>query len=120
MGSRGAYPDDIEHLAELVSLCVEQAARDGFALIINDATPVVPAPTFPFELYTPHLSERGVWADIAALARAWAAVGCRWVNLRFTLDVSGAALVYYEAKPDGEPLPDGRLPVFNGGFDAPR
>jgi hypothetical protein len=28
--------------------------------------------------------------------------------------------VRYEAKPEGEPLPDGRLPAFNGGFNHVR
>lgn len=40
------------------------------------------------------------------------------MNLRFSLDEQGQALVRYEAKPEGEPLPDGRLPMLNGGFDA--
>jgi hypothetical protein len=95
-----------------------QAARDGFALVIRPDTPVFPDEKFPFESYHPLLTERRTWSEIETLARYWGDVGCGWVNLRFAIDDAGNAVVRYEAKPDGEPLPDGGIPGFNGGFDT--
>lgn len=99
---------------QLAAVCVEQAAEDGFTLELHPDTPV-----FPDEQFT-GLAERTTWAGIETLVRHLGDVGCAWVNLRFALDETGAALVRYEAKPDGEPLPDGRIPACNGGFDRHR
>lgn len=108
---RGRLRDGPERLAEE---CVAQAARDGFALVLTRETPVVP------DEHHPWLTKRGTWGNVEVLVRHWTAIGCLWVNLRFGLDQNGASLVRYEAKPEYEPLPAGRLPAFNGGFDTHR
>jgi hypothetical protein len=99
---------------EFAAICVKQATEDGFTLELKPDTPV-----FPDEQFT-WLTERTTWAGIETLVRHLGDVGCRWVNLRFGLDDAGAALVRYEAKPDGEPLPDAGIPACNGGFDSHR
>jgi hypothetical protein len=104
----GSRPD------ELAAVCVQQAARDGFALALHPDTPVVPDEFFTW------LVERTTWADIEGLVRRLGDVGCAWVNLRFAFQDDGTALVRYEAKPDGEPLPNGGIPACNGGFDTNR
>ena len=103
-----------DQIALLAVACVGQAARDGFILTLSAGTPVVPAEPHPW------LTERGMWGDLDLMIRHWTEIGCRWVNLRFDIDEAGQAVVRYEAKPDGEPLPRGRLPSFNGGFDSHR
>ena len=105
---------------ELAALCIAQAAGQGFALVLRPDTPVIPDERFPFEAYRPVLTEAGTWSEIDALARYWGDVGCGWVNLRFSIDDHGRATVRFEAKPDGEPLPGGGIPAFNGGFDGHR
>jgi len=111
---RGARPD------ELAAHCVASAADDGFPLLLRPDTPVIPDERFPFWRYRPVLTERSTWSQIEALARYWGDIGCDWVNLRFAIDDKGDAVVRYEAKPDGEPLDDGHIPAFNGGFDGRR
>jgi hypothetical protein len=93
---------------------VEQAAKDGFILTLTTDTPVVP------DEFHAWLTERGTWGDLDPLIRHWAEIGCAWVNLRFDIDPAGRALVRYDAQPDGQPLTDGRVPAFNGGFDSHR
>ena len=78
---------------ELAEICVQQAARDGYALSLRPDTPVIP------DQLAPWLTERTTWADIEGLRRRLADVGCTWVNLRFSLDPRGA-IVRYEARPD--------------------
>jgi hypothetical protein len=103
----GSRPD------ECAARCVEQAAEDGFALALQPDTPVIPDESHTW------LVERTTWADIEGLVRRLGDVGCPWVNLRFALQDDGTALVRYEGKPGGEPLPDGGIPACNGGFDRP-
>jgi hypothetical protein len=98
----------------LATVSVESAARSGFVLTLTPETPVVPDEDHPW------LTKRGTWGDLGILIRHWTEIGCDWVNLEFGLDEQGAAVVRYEAKPEGEPLPDGRLPAFNGGFNHVR
>ncbi len=88
------------------------------SLVLRPDTPVIPDEGFPFDHYAPVLAERATWADIEGLVRRLGDVGCGWVNLRFAIDSNGVAVVRYEAKPDGEPLPDGGIPACNGGFDC--
>ena len=110
---RGARP------SELAAYCVAYAADEGFTLLLRPDTPVIPDERFPFWMYRPVLTERSTWSQIEALARYWGDIGCDWVNLRFAIDDKGDAVVRYEARPDGEPLDDGHIPAFNGGFDGP-
>ena len=98
---------------ELAALCIEDAAREGFTLALTPETPVIPHEDFPW------LTERGTWGEIDALSRHWTAIGCTWVNLRFAIE-DGRTKIRYEAKPDGQPLPWGGPPSFNGGFDLHR
>lgn len=105
---------------EFAAVCVRSAAREGFSLVLLPETPVIPDEEFPFDTYDPVLAERGTWSEIEDFARHWGDVGCRWVNLRFGIDDDGAAIVRYEAKPDGVALDDRDLPVINGGFDLHR
>jgi hypothetical protein len=104
---------DIRGAYELADRCVTYAAHEGYALVLLPGTPVVP------DEYCPYLTERGTWGELHRLAAQWASIGCRWVNLRFAIE-DDRALVRYEAKPDGEPLPPGQAPAFNGGFDIHR
>jgi hypothetical protein len=105
---------------ELAASCVMAARAAGLALVVRPETPVIPMEGFPFHRYTPVLAERTSWADIEAFVRRLGDIGCGWVNLRFSLAEDGSAVVRYEAKPDGGPLPDGGRPAINGGFDVPR
>jgi hypothetical protein len=110
----GGRPD------ELAAHCVEHAATHGLALVLQPDTPVVPDETFPFDAYDPVLTESTTWSEIETFVRNLGDVGCGWVNLRFAIEADGSAMVRYEAKPDGEPLPDGGIPGCNGGFDCGR
>lgn len=105
---------------ELAALCAADARAAGLVLILRPDTPVIPMEDCPFHNYTPVLTERTTWADIGSFMRRLGNVGCGWVNLRFSIRVSGAAIVRYEAKPDGAPLPLGGIPGANGGFDGRR
>jgi hypothetical protein len=105
---------------ELALRSVAHAATHAQSLVLRPDTPVIPDEGFPFDTYVPVLSERTTWQDVEAFVRRLGDVGCNWVNLRFTIDGDGAALVRYEAKPDGVPLPDGGIPAINGGFDCHR
>lgn len=110
----GARPD------ELAATCVESAAQQGLTLILRPDTPVTPMEGFPFDAYTPVLTERTTWGNIEGFFRHLGDVGCGWVNLRFSLNERGDAVVRYEAKPDGVRLPDGGIPGANGGFSGVR
>lgn len=101
---------------ELAKLCVEHAATEGFVLELKAETPVIP------DEHHTWLHDHGTWGEINSLMRRLGDAGCSWVNLRFALDEGGEALVRYEANPPplGEPLPEGRLPACNGGFDCQR
>lgn len=112
------YPDS--GAAELAAACVESAAEEGLALILTPNTPVIPDEDFPFHNCTPVLTERTRWGDIEGFMRRLGDVGCSWVNLRFSMTEHGEAVIRYEALPDGEPLPEGRIAVANGGFDGIR
>jgi hypothetical protein len=105
----GSDPD------EFAASCIESAAEYGFVLVVRPDTPVIPDEVHPW------FTTRGTWADIDILAREWAEVGCRWINLRFGLDEDGAAVVRYEGQPDqGGPYRKGYYPWLNGGFDVHR
>jgi hypothetical protein len=110
----GSRPD------ELAADCVEHAATHGFLLVLQSDTPVVPDEAFPFHRYDPVLTESTTWSEIQTFVRYLGDVGCGWVNLRFAIETNGTATVRYEAKPDGQPLPDGGIPACNGGFDCQR
>jgi hypothetical protein len=84
------------------------AAHDDIPVVLLPDTPVIPDERHPW------LTELGTWGNLEALVLHWAAIGCEWVNLQFAVE-NGVAIVRYEAKPYGEPLPDGRLPAINGG-----
>jgi len=100
-------------VAPLAVACVEHAAKDGFRLVLLPDTPVLPdARCLPPQ----HLS--GTWGEIETLFLHWAAVGCRWVNLRFVVEPGGDALIRYEVRPEGAPLHPGRVTYANGGFDC--
>lgn len=106
--------------AKLAVACVEHAKSHGLELVLRPDTPVIPMEDFPFDRYTPVLTGRTTWADIDSFVRRLGDVGCGWVNLRFAIESDGRAIVRYEAKPAGEPLPDGGIPGSNGGFDCRR
>jgi hypothetical protein len=87
---------------------VASTAHDAIPVVLLDDTPVIPDERHPW------LTQRGTWGDLETLVLHWAAIGCGWVNLQFAVE-NGVTLVRYEANPDGEPLPDERLPAINGG-----
>jgi hypothetical protein len=109
---RGQRPE------ELAALCVQHAAAHGIPLVLRPDTPVIPDGAFPFDRYSPSLTEPGTWSDIDRLVRRLGATGCTWVNLWFSVEDDGRAVVRFEAKPDGDPLPGGGIPVCTGSFDC--
>jgi len=76
-----------------------------------------PDPPAVADAAVPGLTETTTWSDVEGLFRALGDVGCGWANLRFSLGPDGEAVVGYEAKPDGKPLPGRGIPAANGGFD---
>jgi hypothetical protein len=94
---------------------VEHAASHGLQLDLRPDTAVIPdARSVPEQ----HL--RGTWGEIDRLFRWWTQSGCRWVNLRFSIDNEGVVEIRYEVQPEGAPLRPGRVTYANGGFDCAR
>jgi hypothetical protein len=101
-------------LGEIVAELAQ--TRDQGSIVLRADTPVLPAEGFPFHAFIPRLTERTRWADIEAFVLRLGDVGCAWVNLRFSVTDDGSAVVHYEAKPGGTPLPSGSIPGLHGGF----
>jgi hypothetical protein len=99
--------------ARVAASCIAAAARYGFTLAPTPETPVEPEEGHPW------LTQRGTWGRMDTMVLYGAAIGCAWVHLRFAIDDQRRALVRYEAKPAGEPLPDWRLSARTVGFDRP-
>jgi hypothetical protein len=86
-------------------------AKDGRHLVLMPDTPIIP------DGHENTLA--GTWGDLDALVRHWAQIGCEWVNLSFSIEPDGRALVRYDANPSDAPLePGGRWPIFMGGRPA--
>jgi len=95
--------------------CVKHAAAHGISLELRPDTPVIPD-----ERCIPEQHLRGTWGEIDHLFRWWTRTGCRWVNLRFSLNDDSVVTIRYEVQPEGVPLRPGRITYANGGFDCAR
>lgn len=103
-------------LAERV---IAQAAAEGVRLRLGPDTPLIPDERLSRAFARPVHATGWTWAVVDELMSALRDIGASWVNLRFSLTAEGETIVRFEAKPDGEPLPSGRLPDCRGGLDAP-
>jgi hypothetical protein len=99
----------------VAAACAEHAATHGLHLDLRPDTPVVPDVRC---LPEQHL--RGTSGEFDRLFRWWTQSGCRWVNLRVSVDDQGSIEIRYEVQPEGAPLRPGRVTYANGGFDCAR